>query len=46
MRLNRLADIYSIRTQLERQRSLADHVNCMGANHAAAQDLAVAVGLG
>ena len=46
MRVNRLADVYRIRTHLNRQSDLADHVARMRADHAAAQDLAVAVGLG
>ena len=46
MRVNRLADIQSIRTHLNGQRNLADHVARMGADDAAAQNFAVAVGLG
>ena len=44
MRVNGLADIYGIRTHLNRQRHFANHVARMRADHAAAQDLAVAVG--
>ena len=46
MRMNRLADVHRVRTHLNRQGNLADHVARMRADHAAAQDLAVAVGLG
>ena len=46
MRVNRLADIYCIGTHLDSKCNLANHVACVRAYHAAAQDLAVAVGLG
>ena len=46
MRVNRLTDIHCIRTHLNRQSNLANHVTRMRADHAAAQDLAVAMGLG
>jgi len=42
MRVNRLANIHRIRTHLNRQRNLTNHVACMRADHVAAQDLAVA----
>ena len=45
MRVNRLADVHCIRAHLDRQCDLADHVARMGADHAAAENLAVAVGL-
>ena len=41
--MNGLADVDGIRTHLDGQHNLADHVARMGADHAAAQDLAVAV---
>ena len=43
MGVNRLANIHRIRTHLNRQGHLANHVARVGADHAAAQDLAVAV---
>ena len=46
MRVNRFADIHRIRTHLNRQHNLANHVTRMRAEHAAAQDLAVAVRFG
>jgi len=46
MRMDRFADIYGICTHLYRQGDLANHVARMGADHAAAQDFAVAVGFG
>ena len=46
VRVNRLANIHRIRAHLNRQRDLTDHVARVRAHHAAAQDLAVAVGLG
>jgi len=46
MRVNRLADVHRIRAHLNGQRNLANHVARVRADHAAAQDLAVAVGLG
>ena len=42
VRVNGLADVYGICAHLNRQRNLANHVARMGADHAAAQDLAVA----
>ena len=42
MRVNCLADVHCIRAHLNRQRDLADHVTCVGADHATAQDFAVA----
>ena len=44
MRMDRLANIYSVRTHLNRQRHFTNHVARVGANHAAAEDLAVSVG--
>ena len=46
MRVNRLADVHGVSTHLDGQRNLADHVAGMGADHATAQDLAVAVAVG
>ena len=46
MRTNRLADVHCICIHLNPQRALANHVARVRANHATAQDLAVAVGLG
>ena len=46
VRVDGLADIHRVRAHLDRQRDLADHVARMGAHHAAAQDLAVAVRFG
>ena len=46
VRMNRLADVDGIRTHLNRQRNLANHVARMRADHATAQDFAVAVGFG
>ena len=46
VRVDGLADIHRVRAHLDRQRNLANHVARMRANHAAAQDLAVAVCLG
>ena len=40
------ADVHSVSAHFNRQRYLADHVARVRAHHAAAQDLAVAVGLG
>ena len=45
VRMNRLADIYSIGAHLNSQRNLTNHVARIRADHAAAQYLAVAVGL-
>ena len=39
-------NVHRVRAHLDGQRDLANHVARMRANHAAAQDLAVAVGLG
>jgi hypothetical protein len=44
MRVDRLADVDGIRTHLNRQRNLANHVARMRADHAAAQYLAMTVG--
>ena len=41
-----LANVHAVRPHLNSQCNLADHVARVGADHAAAQDLAVAVGLG
>ena len=46
VRMNRLADVDGVGPHLNRQRNLTNHVARMGADHAAAQDFAVAVGLG
>ena len=46
MRVNRLADIDRVGAHFYRQGDLADHVAGVGADHAAAQDLAVAVRFG
>ncbi len=43
VRVNRLADVHRVCTHLNRQSDLADHVARVGADHAAAQDLAMAV---
>ena len=43
MRMNRLADIDRVSAHLDGQRHFADHVARMRADHAAAQNLAVAV---
>ena len=42
MRVDGLADVDSVRTHLDGQGDLADHVARVGADHATAQDLAVA----
>ena len=39
MRVDGLADVDSVRTHLDGQGDLANHVACVGAHHAAAQDL-------
>ena len=44
--MNRLADIQGISPHLNRQRNLTNHVTRMRADHAATQDLAVAMGFG
>ena len=41
--VNRLADVHRVCAHLNRQSDLADHVARVGADHAAAQDLAMAV---
>ena len=46
MRMNRLANVHRVRAHLDGQGDFADHVARVRADHAAAQDLAVAVGLG
>ena len=46
MRVDRLADVHRVRAHLDGQRDLADHVAGVRADDAAAEDLAVAVGLG
>ena len=46
VRVNRLSDVDRVCSHLNRQRNLTDHVARMRADHAAAQDLAVAVALG
>ena len=45
VRVDGFADVDRVGTHLNRQRNLADHVASMRADHAAAKDLAVAVGL-
>ena len=45
VRMNRLADIDRVGAHLDRQRHLADHVASVRADHAATQDLPVAMGL-
>ena len=42
MGVNGFADVDGVCTHLDGQHYLADHVACVGADHAAAQDLAVA----
>jgi mRNA interferase HicA len=44
--VNRLANVHRIRTHLDGQGNLANHVARMRANHAAAKNLAVAMGFG
>ncbi len=44
VRVDGLAGVHRIRTHLDRQRDLANHVARVRADHAAAQDLAVAMG--
>ena len=44
MRMDGFADIDGISTHLYRQGDLTNHVTSMGADHATAQDFAVAVG--
>ena len=45
VRVNRLTNIHCISAHLYRQCNLADHVACMRADDAAAQNLAVAMDL-
>jgi hypothetical protein len=45
MRVNRLANVHCIGAHLNGQGNLANHVAGVGAHHAAAQNLAVAMGL-
>ena len=42
MRVNRLANVHRIRSHLDGQRNLANHVASVGADHAAARDGALA----
>ena len=42
MRVDGLADVHCVGTHLDGQGNLANHVARMGADHATAQDLAVA----
>ena len=44
VRVNCFADVYRICAHFNSQGNLANHVACVGANHAAAQDFAVVVG--
>jgi len=46
VRVDGLPDVHGVGTHLDGQRDLADHVARVGADHAAAQDFAVAMGLG
>ncbi len=46
VRMNGLANVDGVRAYFNRQRNLANHVARMRADHATAQNLAVAVGLG
>ena len=46
VRVNRLADVHGVCTHLDSQRNLTNHVARVRADHAAAQNLAVAVRLG
>ena len=46
MRVNRLVDIDCIRTHLNRKSNFANHVTRIGADHATAQYLAVAMRFG
>ncbi len=45
MRVDGLADVHCVGTHLDGQRDLANHVACVRADHAAAQDLAVTMRL-
>ena len=44
VRVNGLAGVHRVRPHLDRQGNLANHVAGMGADHAAAQNLAVGFG--
>ena len=46
VRVNGLADVDRVCAHFNRQRNLANHVARVGTDHAAAQDLAVAMRLG
>ena len=46
VRVDRLADVHGICAHLNRQRDLSNHVARMRADHAAAQDLTVAMSVG
>ena len=46
VRVNCLADVHRICAHLDGESNLADHVACVRADHAAAQDLAVAMRFG
>ena len=46
MRVDRLTDVQRIGAHFDGQRHLTDHVARVCADHAAAQDLAVAMGFG
>ena len=45
VRVDGFADVHGVSAHLDGQRDLADHVAGVGADHAAAEDLAVTVGL-
>jgi len=46
MRVDGFADVHRVGAHLDRQGDLANHVACVRADHATAQDLAVTVDLG
>ena len=46
VRVDGFANVHRVRPHVDRQGNLANHVAGMGADHAAAQDLAVALGFG
>ena len=46
VRVNCFADVHRVSTHFNSERNLSNHVAGVRADHAAAQDLAVAVGLG
>ena len=46
VRVDGFADVHGVCAHLDSQRDLANHVARVGTDHAAAQDFAVAVGLG